>query len=105
MTVQTKESGGAQTAKAKGAGKGKTVPPATSFEDALAKLEDCARRLASDDISLEDAIRCYEEGVGYYRSCGAILEEAKQKIEVIGQSAPGEAPADAVPDREEEEWY
>ena len=35
------------------------------------------------DTSLEDAIKCYEEGLKCYNECNEILKNAKQNIEVI----------------------
>ena len=34
-----------------------------TFEEALKKLENASEKLKSEDISLEDAIRSYEEGI------------------------------------------
>ena len=56
-----------------------------SFEDCLKKLEDRAAKLSSEDISLEEAIKCYEEGAAYYKACNEILESARQKIVTIGK--------------------
>ena len=39
--------------------------------------------LKSDNISLEDAIKNYEEGIKYYKECSEILESANQKIETL----------------------
>lgn len=55
----------------------------TSFEESLAKLEACARKIGDPDIALEEAISCYEEGLKEYKVCKSILDEAKQKIETI----------------------
>ena len=38
---------------------------------------------AFEDISLEDAIKAYEEGIKYYKECSELLEEASQKIETL----------------------
>lgn len=54
-----------------------------SFEESLAKLESYAGRIGDPDIPLEEAIRCYEDGLKEYRVCKAVLEEARQKIETI----------------------
>jgi exodeoxyribonuclease VII small subunit len=58
-----------------------------SFEEAMKKLEECAGRLSAEDINLDEAIRCYEEGIAFYNTCGAILDAARQKVEVIGETA------------------
>ncbi len=52
-----------------------------SFEEAFSKLEKAAGSLRNEDTGLEDAIRNFEEGIGYYRLCSEILADAKQKIE------------------------
>ena len=52
-----------------------------TFEESIKKLEEMAEKIRREDITLEEAISCYEEGIRCYRQCGDILEEAKQKIE------------------------
>jgi exodeoxyribonuclease VII small subunit len=54
-----------------------------TFEQALEKLEESARRLDSTDVSLEESILVYEEGVKYYKICDEMLKSARQKIETI----------------------
>lgn len=55
----------------------------TTFEESLKKLEAASEKLKSQDTSLEDAIRYYEEGLESYRECDRILSEAEQKVEVL----------------------
>ncbi|MBK5245739.1 MAG: exodeoxyribonuclease VII small subunit [Peptostreptococcaceae bacterium] len=54
-----------------------------SFEEALKQLESSAEKLKKDGITLEDAMKSYEEGLKYYKQCSEILNDAKQKIEII----------------------
>ncbi len=54
-----------------------------TFEESLKKLETASEKLKSQDTSLEEAIKNYEEGLKYYKACSEILNEAKQKVEVI----------------------
>ena len=51
----------------------------TSFEDALRKLEEISENLKSENISLEEAMKSYEEGVKYYKECNEILEKPARK--------------------------
>lgn len=51
------------------------------FEESLAKLEAASENLKRDDLSLDEAIRSFEDGQKYYKECVAYLDEAKQKIE------------------------
>lgn len=51
------------------------------FEESLKKLEAASENLKKDNISLEDALKNFEEGIKYYNECSEILNSAKQKIE------------------------
>ena len=53
------------------------------FEESLKKLEAASDNLKKDNISLEDALRNFEEGIKYYNECNDILNSAKQKIETF----------------------
>ena len=52
------------------------------FEDNLKKLEDMAKVIRSEETTLDDCIKAYEEGMKAYDECKKILEETKGKIEV-----------------------
>lgn len=51
-----------------------------SFEDALRELEEVVAKLSREDVSLEDSVRLYEEGLKLSGICSEILEKATQKI-------------------------
>jgi exodeoxyribonuclease VII small subunit len=61
------------------------------FEDALRKLEDIVQRLERGELSLEESLACYEEGIALSRLCHAKLEEAERKIETLVKDSRGEA--------------
>ncbi len=52
------------------------------FETSLSKLEETAETIKKDNISLEQAMQAYENGVKYYDRCVEILDQAKQRIEI-----------------------
>ena len=54
-----------------------------TFEQAYEKLREAGTKLDSDDITLEEAMKLYEDGIKYYKLCSSILDEAKQKIEMF----------------------
>ena len=54
-----------------------------NFEKALEGLQAMSEKIKASDITLEEAARCYEEGMKYYKICSDILENAKQKIETF----------------------
>lgn len=54
-----------------------------NFENALSELQKMSDQIKAQDTDLEAAIKCYEEGMKYYKVCSEILENAKQKIETF----------------------
>lgn len=60
------------------------------FEESFAKLKEVSEKISSEDTSLEDSIRYYEEGMKYYRECNEILKKAEQKIEIMDTGADKE---------------
>lgn len=53
------------------------------FEAALEKLQGIVRELEGGEISLEDSIKKFEEGMALAKSCQEKLNQAEQKIEVL----------------------
>ncbi len=58
-----------------------------SFEEALNVLEEKARAIKKEDITLEEAMKAYEEGVKYYEICENILNDAKGKITLLKEKS------------------
>ena len=54
-----------------------------NFEESLKKLEEISSKLKAEDITLEDAIKQYEEGICYYKECSEMLQDAQQRIETL----------------------
>ena len=61
-----------------------------TFEESLEKLRNVAEKIKSEDTTLEDSIKCYEEGMKYYNECNEILKNAEQKIEIMDTESAGE---------------
>ena len=68
----------------------KPVSP-LSFEKSLEKLESLVKTLESGELSLEDSIKAFEEGVSLAQNCGKILDEAEKKVEILLRSKDGTA--------------
>ena len=51
-----------------------------SFEQSLARLDEIVRHLEKGDMPLNDSLSLFEEGTGLIRRCGAMLDEAEQKV-------------------------
>jgi exodeoxyribonuclease VII small subunit len=59
------------------------------FEQALSSLEDRVRRLEGGELSLEDALRLFEEGVDLARACHERLEAAEQRVATLVRGPRG----------------
>lgn len=57
-----------------------------SFEEALMKLESIVEQLEDEDITLEDSVKLYEEGVKMSKFCTEILEQAELRIEQVNEA-------------------
>ncbi|WP_376748706.1 exodeoxyribonuclease VII small subunit, partial [Stutzerimonas nitrititolerans] len=44
---------------------------ALDFEQSLAELQQLVERLESGELSLEDSLTCFEQGIGLTRDCQA----------------------------------
>ncbi|MDP2905039.1 MAG: exodeoxyribonuclease VII small subunit [Candidatus Omnitrophota bacterium] len=60
------------------------------FEEALKKLEKIVEELEKGNLSLDDALKKYQEGIELSRVCGSKLESAKKKIDVLAKSKLGD---------------
>lgn len=56
-----------------------------SFEDALARLEEIVEKLEAENISLEESVKLYEEGIELSKSCTQTLEQAELRIEKVNE--------------------
>jgi exodeoxyribonuclease VII small subunit len=73
------------------------------FEKSLGRLEEVVRRLESPQLSLDDAMKLFEEGVELSRECQKQLEEAEGKVEILLKKADGKLTAQPFdPERETE---
>lgn len=62
---------------------------AVDFEKALADLEARVHQLESGDLSLEDALKAFEEGISLTRDCQQALTEAEQKVQLLLEKSDG----------------
>lgn len=60
-----------------------------SFEEALQRLDAIVKQLESGQVSLEDSIKVFEEGVTLYRFCAGRLQEVETKIERLVKTEQG----------------
>lgn len=60
-----------------------------TFEKALKELEARTVKLEQEGVTLEDALKNYEEGVQYARICAKLLEDAENRIKQLSVDRNG----------------
>ena len=60
------------------------------FEDALSELEGIVEKLERGELSLEESLTAFEEGIRLSRICSKRLDEAEKKIEILIKGEDGE---------------
>lgn len=53
------------------------------FEKNLVRLEEIVSKMEKGDLSLDDSLKLFEEGVKLSRECGSQLAEAESKVKVL----------------------
>ena len=59
------------------------------FEEGLKKLEKIVDDLEDGNLSLDEALKKYEEGIRLSKMCAKKLEVAKKKVEILLKSEDG----------------
>ena len=73
------------------------------FEEALKKLEKIVEDLEKGELSLDEALKKYQEGIELSRLCSQRLESAKKKIDILAKNKKGEFELKALDESEMEE--
>jgi exodeoxyribonuclease VII small subunit len=70
---------------------------ALDFEQSLTDLQNLVERLENGELSLEDSLTAFEQGVRLTRDCQAALAQAEQKVQILMErdGELEEAPFDA----------
>ncbi|PKM28953.1 MAG: exodeoxyribonuclease VII small subunit [Gammaproteobacteria bacterium HGW-Gammaproteobacteria-11] len=70
------------------------------FEQSLGDLQALVERLESGDLSLEESLSAFEQGVALTRDCQQALQSAEQKVQMLMEqqgeltSEPFDGPAE-----------
>lgn len=65
------------------------------FETSLKKLEEIVKDLEEGELTLEQSLERYEQGIRLARFCTTKLEEAEKRIEMLQKDEQGEPRRDA----------
>lgn len=53
------------------------------FEQSMQALETIVKKLEAGDLSLEESIQCFEEGVNLSWHCQEALNKAEQRVSIL----------------------
>jgi exodeoxyribonuclease VII small subunit len=53
------------------------------FEEALEKLEEIVRRMEAGEMTLEESLKAFEEGIKLSRLCAKKLDEADRRVDLL----------------------
>ena len=54
-----------------------------SFEEKMISLEEIKKDLEKDNLSLDEAVNKFEEGMNISKECREMLDEAEKKITIL----------------------
>jgi exodeoxyribonuclease VII small subunit len=60
------------------------------FEDHLSALEKLVEELEHGDLTLDQALQRFEDGVKRLKTCRALLQQAEEKVKILVRDAEGE---------------
>lgn len=72
--------------------------PALNFEANLLELERLVERMERGELSLEDSLQQFEQGIRLIRVCQQALHSAELKVQMLTRDAQGEALEDFATD-------
>ena len=55
------------------------------FEQSLAELESLVEKMESGEMTLEESLKAFEQGIKYTRDCQQALDKAQQKVQLLIQ--------------------
>ena len=61
----------------------KTEPRSPTFEQSLAELQTLVQQLEDGELSMDEALSAYEQGIGHLKRCYQLLEAAEQKVQLL----------------------
>jgi exodeoxyribonuclease VII small subunit len=79
---------------------GPETPTTAGFDEVLGRLRGVVGRLEQGNLSLEDSLRAYEEGVALARRGHDLLDKAEKRVELLVSARDG-SPAATPLDEEE----
>ncbi len=64
------------------------------FETAMTELEELVAQIETGNLSLEESLKQFEQGIKLSRTCQKALTEAEQRVKILTDSLNGSASSD-----------
>jgi exodeoxyribonuclease VII small subunit len=75
--------------------------PDESFETMMKRLEELVHKMERGDLSLDESIRSFEEGIRLVKQCTTVLGEAEKRVQrITEQGVVADAGAETKPKTE-----
>lgn len=58
-----------------------------TFEQQFSRLQEVVQKLSGGNLTLQDALSAFEEGMALADSCGTMLEEAELRVQQVSERA------------------
>jgi exodeoxyribonuclease VII small subunit len=58
-------------------------PSERNYEEAVIRLEEIVAKLEAGDLSLDESLTLFEEGIGLAKYCSGKLDAAEGKLEIL----------------------
>ncbi len=61
-----------------------------SFEEAYGKLEETLQKMEGEDVSLEESLKLFKNGVNLYKRCKKLIASAELTVKDVLKELEGE---------------
>ena len=72
--------------------------PVADFETSLEALETLVGQMERGEMTLEQSLVAYEQGIGLYRRCQQALEQAELRVRLLADPMDADSAEDFQPD-------
>ncbi len=55
----------------------------SNFEELIEKLEEITNKLEKEQLSLDESVKLFEEGMNISKECNSKLEDAEKRITIL----------------------
>lgn len=60
-----------------------------TFEDSMTELEGIVTKLEAGDITLDDSLKLFEQGIKLAKNCQKKLDDAEKKVKILTADETG----------------